>query len=150
MRVFVLSFFACASFAFPATVSIIYLFIYLLSVIVPCVHTGRHTVSVLSQAIFKPCSLQRALPPPSHFLKCLCGNVSAALSDYRLFSLLCALALLNQNLLLTAMSATIKVSPIAGVMLLKGFACLLEAGSGNTLGCHLCYPGMRQNSLECQ
>lgn len=54
------------------------------------------------------------------------------------------------NLSLTEMSATIKVSPIGGIMLLKGFACLFEAGLGNTLGCHMCHPGMTQNRGECQ
>lgn len=63
--------------------------------------------------------------------------------------LLRALTLVNQKLLLAEMSATIKESPVGRVMLLKGFACLLEAGSGDTLGCHMCQPGMRQNSLEC-
>lgn len=97
-----------------------------------------------SQAIFKPCSLQCASSPLSHFLKCLRSNVNPELRVDRLLSL----TLMNQNLLLTGMSATIKASPVGGVMLLKGFACLLEAGSGNTLGCHMCQPGMRQNSSE--
>lgn len=56
-----------------------------------------YCVSVLSQAIFKPCSLQRALPPLPHFLKRLCGNVNPALSDGCLFCLLRALALLNRT-----------------------------------------------------
>lgn len=52
----------------------------------------------------------------------------------------------ESNLLLTETSAIIKVSSIGEVMLLKGFACVLEAGLGNTLGCQMCRPGMRQNS----
>lgn len=51
----------------------------------------------------------------------------------------------ESNLLLTETSATMKVSPIGRVVCLKGFACILEAGLGNTLGCHMCHPGMRQN-----
>lgn len=56
----------------------------------------------------------------------------------------------ESNLLLTETSARIKVSPIARVMLLKGLACILEAGSGSTLGCHMCRPGMRQNGWGSQ
>lgn len=53
--------------------------------------------------------------------------------------------IVESNRFLAGMSAAIKVSPVGGVMLLKGFACLLEVGSGSTLGCH-----MRQNGSECQ
>lgn len=69
-----------------------------------------------------------------HFLRRLCGSVNPTLGVYRLFSLLYAPRFGEWNLPLAEVSATIKVSPIGGVMLLKGFACLLEAGSGNTLG----------------
>lgn len=92
-----------------------------------------------SQAIFKPCSLHRAVfLLLSHFLICLRSNVNPELRHDRLFSLPRALTPVNQSLLLAEMSATIKVSPVGGVMPLKGFACLLETGWGNTLACHTC------------
>lgn len=110
------------------------------------VRNGSCAASVSSRAIFKPCSLQHALSP-------LCPtsrNVSAAVWAPRSASTVCfpspyAVALVEPNLLLAETSATIRISPIGWVMLLKGFACILVAGSGNTLGCHLCRPGMRQN-----
>lgn len=82
-------------------------------------------------------------------LECLCGNVNPTLGEHRLFSPPLRPRCGESNLL-TETSATIKVSPISRVMLLKGFACILEAGSGNTLGCHMCRPGMRHNGWECQ
>lgn len=57
-------------------------------------------------------------------LECLCGNVNPTLGEYRLFSPpLCPRC--GESNLLTETSATIKVSPISRVMLLKGFACIL-------------------------
>lgn len=105
----------------------------------PCVCVSPAMPSTSSQAIFKPCSLHRAVfLLLSHFLKCLRSNVNPELRHDRLFSLLRALTRVNQNLLLAEMSATIKVSPVGGVMALKGFACLLETGRGNTPACHRC------------
>lgn len=54
-------------------------------------HVSSRAVSVLSQAIFKPRSLQHALSPLPHFLKCLCGSAIPTLGKLCLFSLLCAL-----------------------------------------------------------
>lgn len=113
-----------------------------------CMHFARRAVCIMPgyfQTLFAlTCAFFSV-----HILKCLRSNVNPELRVHRLLSLLRTLTLVNQNLLLAEMSATIKVSPIGGVMLLKGFACLLEAGSGNMLGCHMCQPGMRRNSSEC-
>lgn len=91
----------------------------------------------------------RSLPCPTSW------NVSAATwaahsASTVCFPLLCVPRFGESNLPLAETSATIKVSPIGGIILLKGFACTLEAGLGNILGCHMCRPGMRQNDWECQ
>lgn len=91
-------------------------------------HISSRAVSVLSQAIFKSCSLQHALSPLPHFWKCLCGSVNPTLGKFPPLRLCFG----ELNLLLTETSATIKVSPVGGVMVLKGFACILEAGSCGT------------------
>lgn len=102
-------------------------------------------IFVPSRAIFKPCSLQHAAFSPAPLLEMsLRQREPRALQAPFVFPPL-RLCFGESNLLLTEMSARIKVSPIARVMLLKGLACILEAGSGSTLGCHMCRPGMRQN-----
>lgn len=110
-----------------------------------CVHT---LAAVLS--LFYPRLFSNLVHFNMHFLLCPTSwNVfAAAWTPRSASSLLYAFALVN--LLLTETSATIKVSPVGGVMVLKGFACILETGLGNILGCHVCRFGMTQNSWECQ
>lgn len=45
-------------------------------------------------------------------------------------------------------SAPIRASPVPGLMLVKGGACLLEAGSGSMLGCHMWRPGRSLGATE--
>lgn len=60
-------------------------------------------------------------------------NTTPPLSDYRLFSLALRPRLgQSKSSLLPEMSAAITVSPVGGVMFLKGFACLLEPGLRET------------------
>lgn len=92
-------------------------------------------VSVLSQAIFKPCSLQHALSLSSAPLLAMSSRRREPRARRLLFVFpaLCP-RFVESNLFLTEMSAAIKASPVGGVMLLKGFACLLEVGLGEHTG----------------
>lgn len=96
---------------------------------------SSRAVSVLSQAIFKPCSLQHALSLSSAPLLAMSSRRREPRTRRLLFVFpaLCP-RFVESNLFLTEMSATIKASPVGGVMLLKGFACLLEVGLGEHTG----------------
>ncbi len=113
------------------------------------VHISSRVVSVSSRAIFKPCSPQRALSSAPLLEMSLQQHEPHTRQVPFVFPPLRP-HFGESSLPLTEMSATIKVSPIGGVMRLKGFACLLEAGLGNTLGCHMCHPGIKMNGWESQ
>lgn len=115
------------------------------------VHVSSRALSVLSQAIFKPCSPQHALSPLPHFLKCLCGNANPARQVPFVFPSS------TSSLWWIKPSSRWNVCHNKSISCRRGnaFERLSVAIRGglreNTLGCRMCHPGMRQKRLtECQ
>lgn len=114
------------------------------------VHVSGRFVSILSQAIFKPCCLQRALAPLPHILKCLCGNVSPHTRRIPLVFPSPRPCIGESNPPLAEMSATIKVSPDRRGNAFERLCVLVGGGLEEHTGMSYVPSWHEQDSSECQ